>query len=151
MFFFFLFFGRMRLKKHSEKTDDARPKREQDQRKRGRASSGTRKSSALSHLSSKSNNECGIVRKTKISRCLLARHWQKRTSTPFTGRRLSSSGSLSGVSSSSSTLPLRLRHRLSRKCYENCNERSYEMPKMMKNLKKSRNILTTVRFEFDLS
>ena len=44
------FFGRMRLKKHSEKTDDARPKREQDQRKRGRASSGTRKSSALSHL-----------------------------------------------------------------------------------------------------
>ena len=26
-----LFFGRMRLKKHSEKTDDARPKREQDQ------------------------------------------------------------------------------------------------------------------------
>ena len=47
---FFLFFGRMRLKKHSEKTDDARPNREQDQRKRGRASSDTRKSSALSHL-----------------------------------------------------------------------------------------------------
>ena len=33
------FFGRMRLKKHSEKTDDARPKREQDQRKKERASS----------------------------------------------------------------------------------------------------------------
>ena len=34
-FLFSHFFGRMRLKKHSEKTDDARPKREQDQRKRG--------------------------------------------------------------------------------------------------------------------
>ena len=38
----------MRLKKHSEKTEDARPKREQ--RKRERASSGTRKSAALSRL-----------------------------------------------------------------------------------------------------
>ena len=34
--FFSFFFGRMRLKKHSEKTDDARPKREQDQRKKRR-------------------------------------------------------------------------------------------------------------------
>ena len=41
----------MRLKKHSEKTEDARPKREQ--RKRERASSGTRKSAALSRLVAK--------------------------------------------------------------------------------------------------
>ena len=41
----------MRLKKHSEKTEDARPKREQ--RKRERASSGTRKSAALSRLVTK--------------------------------------------------------------------------------------------------
>ena len=54
------------------------------------------------------NNKCGTMRKAKISRCLLAHHWQKRTRTPFTGRRLSSSGSRSGVSSSSSTQPLRL-------------------------------------------
>ena len=32
-------FRNMRLKKHSEKTDDARPKREQDQPKKERASS----------------------------------------------------------------------------------------------------------------
>ena len=32
---FFLFFGHMCLKKHYEKTDDARPKREQDQRNKG--------------------------------------------------------------------------------------------------------------------
>ena len=49
--FFAFFFGRMRLKKHSEKTEDARPKREQ--RKRERASSGTRKSAALSRLVAK--------------------------------------------------------------------------------------------------
>ena len=59
------------------------------------------------------NNKCGTIRKAKISRCLLAHHWQKRTRTPFTGRRLSSSESLSGVSSSSSTHPLRLRPILS--------------------------------------
>ena len=41
----------MRFKKHSEKTEDARPKREQ--RKRERASSGTRKSAALSRLVAK--------------------------------------------------------------------------------------------------
>ena len=46
-----IFFGRMRLKKHSEKTEDARPKREQ--RRRERASSGTRKSAALSRLVAK--------------------------------------------------------------------------------------------------
>ena len=40
---FFLFFGRMRLKKHSEKIDDVRPKMEQIQRKRGRASSCRKK------------------------------------------------------------------------------------------------------------
>ena len=39
------------MKKHSEKTEDARPKREQ--RKRERASSGTRKSAALSRLVAK--------------------------------------------------------------------------------------------------
>ena len=44
-------FGRMRFKKHSEKTKDDRPKREQ--RKRERASSGTRKSAALSRLVAK--------------------------------------------------------------------------------------------------
>ena len=54
------------------------------------------------------NNKCGTMRKTKISHCLLSHYWQKRTRTPFTGRRLSSSGSRSGVSSSSSTQPLRL-------------------------------------------
>ena len=48
---FLLLFGRMRLKTHSEKTEDARPKREQ--RKREGASSGTRKSAALSRLVSK--------------------------------------------------------------------------------------------------
>ena len=41
----------MRFKSHSEKTEDARPKREQ--RKRERASSGTRKSAALSRLVTK--------------------------------------------------------------------------------------------------
>ena len=39
------------MKKHSEKTEDARPKREQQ--KRERASSGTRKSAALSRLVAK--------------------------------------------------------------------------------------------------
>ena len=53
------------------------------------------------------NNECGTMRKPKISHCLLSHYGQKRTRTPFTGRRLSSSGNRSGVSSSSSTQPLR--------------------------------------------
>ena len=49
------FFGRRRLKKHSEKTEDARPKREQRKREkaRERASGGTRKSAALSRLVTK--------------------------------------------------------------------------------------------------
>ncbi len=53
------------------------------------------------------NNKCGTMRKAKISHCLLSPYWQKRTRSPFTGRRLSSIGSRSGVSSSSSTPPLR--------------------------------------------
>ena len=49
---FFLFLvGRMRLKEHSEKTADARPKREQ--RKGERANSGKRKRAALSRLIAK--------------------------------------------------------------------------------------------------
>ena len=44
------FFGRKRLKKHSEKTEIARPRREQRRRKKAgeRASGGPRKSTALS-------------------------------------------------------------------------------------------------------
>ena len=45
------------------------------------------------------------MRKPKISHCLLSHYGQKRTRTPFTGRRLSSSGSLSGVSSSRRPIP----------------------------------------------
>ena len=43
------------MKKHSEKTEDARPKREQRKREKAgeRASGGTRKSAALSRLVSK--------------------------------------------------------------------------------------------------
>ena len=49
------FFGRRRLKKHSEKTEIARPRREQRKRKKAgeRASGGTRKSAALSRLVTK--------------------------------------------------------------------------------------------------
>ena len=47
------------------------------------------------------------MRKAKVSHCLLSPYCQKRTRTPCTGRRLSSIGSRSGVSSSSSNQPLR--------------------------------------------
>ena len=71
---FSFFFGRMRLKRHSEKTD-ARPKREQNQRKRERTSSSTRKISAASPRKKRkslpspicANNKCGTMRKAKIS------------------------------------------------------------------------------------